>query len=69
MIMMREQCKADVSEYFTYQHSPILKSCLDYGRALKEGVKDASLGRQCNEDLLEELPSCRRWKLASQLPP
>jgi hypothetical protein len=62
-----EQCKADEVNYFAHPKPPLLKSCVDYKRLFHQGLKDTRLGDQCSEDLIEELPTCKRWKETTQI--
>lgn len=58
---MSKQCLTDIKAYAAHPVPPILKSCLDFGVLLKQGVKDVRLQEQCLSDLRHEIPSCRKY--------
>jgi len=57
-------CLTDIKEYLVHPKEPYLRSCLDYQTELKHGIEDRQARDACHDDMIEEIPSCQRWKKA-----
>jgi hypothetical protein len=59
-----KQCLADRGKYFKHPQPPLIRSCLEFGRLMQQGIKDVSLKTQCNSDLMKEISSCSKYETA-----
>jgi hypothetical protein len=57
-------CNADVKEFWARPKPPLLKSCIEYQAELKHGIMDKRAEEECNGDMMEEIPSCKKWNTA-----
>jgi hypothetical protein len=60
-----EICMANVRDFWEHPKPPLLKSCLQFQTELKQGIKDKGAEDECHDDMMEEIPSCRKYTTAT----
>jgi hypothetical protein len=58
-------CMVDTQEFWDHPKPPYLKSCLEFQAAMQKGIKDMRARDECHEDMMEEIPSCKKWRRES----
>jgi hypothetical protein len=58
-------CNADVKDFWAHPKPPLLKSCVEYQAELKQGIMDKRAEEECNGDMMEEIPSCKKYTTAT----
>jgi hypothetical protein len=58
-------CNTDVKDFWAHPKPPLLKSCIEYQAELKHGIMDKRAEDECNGDMMDEIPSCKKYTTAT----